>query len=97
MLHTFTVVVNFIALAVAVWLGIYIVTRSPRSAIAWLAGLALGSLAGFFFNVLLALNPPPSPALLPLWMRPCSGFGPKVLSTMAGATGCKAGKLPRRS
>ena len=29
MLYTFTVVVNLIALAVAVWLGIYIVTRSP--------------------------------------------------------------------
>ena len=77
MLFTFTVVVNFIALAVAVWLGIYIITRSPRSGIAWLAGLALWSLAGFFFNVLLALNPPPSPALLPLWMRPLLWFWPK--------------------
>ena len=69
MLYIFTVLVNFIALAVAVWLGIYIITRSPRSAIAWLAGFALWSLAGFCFNVLLALNPPPSPAHLPLWMR----------------------------
>lgn len=77
MLYTFTIVVNFIALAVAVWLGIYIITRSPRSQIAWLAGLALWSLAGFFFNVLLALNPPPSPALLPLWMRPLLWFWPK--------------------
>lgn len=77
MLFTFTVVANFIALAVAVWLGIYIITRSPRSGIAWLAGLALWSLAGFFFNVLLALNPPPSPAMLPLWMRPFLWFWPK--------------------
>ena len=77
MLYTFTVVANFIAMAVAVWLGIYIVTRSSRSGIAWLAGLALWSIAGFFFNVLLALNPPPSPALVPLWMRPLLWFWPK--------------------
>ncbi len=78
MLYIFTIIVNFIALAVAVWLGIYIVSRSPRNSIAWLAGLALWSIAGFFFNVLLALNPPPSPALLPLWMRPLLWFWPKT-------------------
>jgi len=76
MLYTFTVVVNLIVLAVAVWLGIYIVTRSPRSQIAWLAGLALWSIAGFFLNVLLALNPPPSPGEMPLWMRPLLWFWP---------------------
>ncbi len=76
MLYTFTVVVNLIALAVAVWLGIYIVTRSPRSQIAWLAGLALWSIAGYFLNLLLALNPPPSPALMPLWVRPLLWFWP---------------------
>lgn len=76
MLYTFTVVVNLTALAVAVWLGIYIVTRSPRSQIAWLAGLALWSIGGFFLNVLLALNPPPSPALMPLWVRPLLWFWP---------------------
>lgn len=76
MLYTFTVVMNIIALAVAVWLGIYIVTRSPRSQIAWLAGLALWSIAGYFLNVLLALNPPPSPALMPLWVRPLMWFWP---------------------
>lgn len=77
MLYTFTVAVNFIALAVALWLGIYIITRSPRSTIAWLAGLALWSIGGYFLNVLLALNPPPSPALLPLWMRPLLWFWPE--------------------
>lgn len=76
MLYTFTVVVNLIALAVAVWLGIYIITRSPRSQIGWLAGLALWSIAGYFLNTMLALNPPPSPALTPLWMRPLLWFWP---------------------
>jgi hypothetical protein len=77
MLYTFTIVANFVGMAVAVWLGIYIVTRSPRSGIAWLAGLALWSIAGFFFNILLALNPPPSPGLVPLWMRPLLWFWPR--------------------
>ena len=86
MLYTFTVVVNLIALAVAVWLGIYIVTRSPRSQIAWLAGLAMWSIAGFFLNVLLALNPPPSPTEMPLWMRPLLWFWP-VGSTFEGGWG----------
>lgn len=76
MLYTFTVVVNLIALAVAVWLGIYIITRSPRSQIGWLAGLALWSIGGYFLNTMLALNPPPSPALTPLWMRPLLWFWP---------------------
>jgi hypothetical protein len=76
MLYTFTIVVNLIAMTVAVWLGIYIVTRSPRSQIAWPAGLALWSIAGFFLNVLLALNPPPSPTMIPLWVRPLLWFWP---------------------
>jgi hypothetical protein len=67
MLYTFTVIVNLIALAVAVWLGIYIISRSSRSGIAWLAGLALWSIGGFFLNVLLALNH--LLPLIPLWMR----------------------------
>jgi hypothetical protein len=76
MLYSITVLVNFITLAVAVWLGIYLVSRSPRSAVAWLAGLTLWSIAGFFQNVLLALNPPPSPATLPVWMQPLLWFWP---------------------
>jgi hypothetical protein len=77
MLYPFTIIVNFVALAVALWLGLYIITRSPRNTIAWLAGLALWSIGGYFLNVLLALNPPPSPALLPLWMRPLLWFWPE--------------------
>ncbi len=76
MLYVLTVVVNFLSLAVAVWLAIYIVAQSPRSAIAWLAGFTLWSVSGLFFNVLLALNPPPAPALFPLWLRPLLWFWP---------------------
>lgn len=76
MLYAFTVAVNFIDLVVAAWLGIYIVTRSSRSLIAWLAGLTLFSLAGFFLNILLALNPPPSPASLSRFLVPLFWFWP---------------------
>ncbi len=58
MLRPLTIFINFLALAGAVWLGVYLVTRSPRSLIAWLTSLTLWSLAGLFLNVLLAVYPP---------------------------------------
>jgi hypothetical protein len=74
-LHSITVLVNFIFLSAALWLGIYVVSRSPRSAVAWLTGLTLWSGAGIFLNTLLAIIPPPyyydSPGwiifLIPFW------------------------------
>ncbi len=77
MLYTFTVAVNLIALAIAIWLGIYVVSHAPRSAIAWLTGLTLWSIAGFFLNFLLAVNPPPSPAMVPWWALPLLWFWPE--------------------
>ena len=68
MLLFITILTNFVFLIAAVWLGIYVVTRSPRSLIAWLTGLTLWSMAGLFLNLLLALNPPPLPQNLPGWM-----------------------------
>ncbi|MGE5250015.1 MAG: hypothetical protein ACM3QS_07340 [Bacteroidota bacterium] len=76
MLYTLTLAVNFTGLALAVWLGIYIVSRSPRSAIPWLTSLTLWSVAGFLLNFILAINPPPSPAMLPFWMAPLLLFWP---------------------
>jgi hypothetical protein len=58
-LYQFTFTVNFLALTLAIWLGLYLVTRSPRSATSWLTALALWSLSGLFLNILLAINPPP--------------------------------------
>jgi len=68
MLLSITLLTNFVFLIAAVWLGIYVITRSPRSLIAWLTSLTLWSLAGLFLNLLLALNPPPLPQNLPGWM-----------------------------
>jgi hypothetical protein len=77
MLIQITIAVNLAALAIAVWLGLYIVTRNPRSVIAWLVGLTLWSIASYFYNFLLALDPPPSTAMLPLWMQPFLLFWPR--------------------
>ena len=58
-LRWFTYSVNYLGLILALWLGLYLVSRNPRYQIAWLTALTLWSLAGTFLNVLLALNPPP--------------------------------------
>lgn len=49
-----TRLLSLLGLALSLWLGCYIVVRSPRSRLAWLAGLTLGSLAGVFFDTLVA-------------------------------------------
>ena len=71
--------VNLLGLASSLWLGFYIVTRSPRSRVSWLTALTLWSLSCFFFANALAINTPESEALLwprflilfalPLWLH----------------------------
>lgn len=61
MLHSITNAINLVALMVALWLGLYLVTRSPHRPETWLAALALWAMGGYFLNQLLALNPPPTP------------------------------------
>ncbi len=62
-----TSAVSFLSMAVSLWLGCYIVTRSPRSRLAWLAGLTLWSLAGIFVTVLLATEDSSSATRWPGW------------------------------
>jgi len=64
---TLTSIVNFICLALSLWLGFYIVTRSPRSRISWLASATLWSLSGSFLNTLTYINISPEQATLPWW------------------------------
>ena len=71
---TFTV--NLIALLIALWLGLYLVTRNPRSSTAWLTALTLWSLGGLFLNILLALSPPPAPSFRPSGLRFLFPFWP---------------------
>jgi hypothetical protein len=69
MLLIITLIVNFLGLIMALWLGFYVITRSPRRLISWLSGLALWSLSGNFLNILLALNPPTLLEHGPSWFR----------------------------
>lgn len=56
---SFSLIINYLGLITAVWLGWYVITRSPRSLISWLTSLTLWSVGGLFLNMILALNPPP--------------------------------------
>ncbi len=80
--------VNYVALAVALWLGLYIVTHSQRR-LAWLASGTLWALAGYFFNRVVNLDFPDymSAAQLgaasvtlasPLWYHLSTEFFPAV-------------------
>jgi len=71
-LATATTAVNFLALAVSLWLGFYLVTRSPRRRVSWLATLTLWSMTCLFFNNLLHLNIIPDETL-PLWLTSFRG------------------------
>jgi hypothetical protein len=65
---TLTSAINLLALAASLWLGFYIVTRSPRSRVSWLAALTLWSLASLFLYNVVAINVPESGMLS--WLRP---------------------------
>jgi hypothetical protein len=67
--HTIALLVNFIGLTLSVWLGVYIVTHSRRSPVAWLSGLTLWVLADVFAHILLGIFSGPAPASQPLWLR----------------------------
>ena len=69
MLYPLTIFVNFISVTIAVWLGLYLITRNPRKPVAWLTGIALWMIGGLFLNILFALYPPNLPAERPLWLR----------------------------
>jgi hypothetical protein len=70
-----TFIINFVGLILALWLGLYLVTRNPRYLIAWLTSLTLWSMAGLFLNILLAINPPPLLSSL-AWIRYLFPFWP---------------------
>ncbi len=58
---------GFFAMALSLWLGCYVVTRSPRSRLTWQAAFTLWALAGFFTDVLVSINPSPATAWWPGW------------------------------
>jgi hypothetical protein len=81
-LSAWTSLVDLLALAASLWLGLYIVTRNPRARVSWLAGLTLWSLSGYFLDSFLHLNRPHERMLAwwtgwtvlfsaPLWLHLC--------------------------
>ena len=62
-----TTLVNVGGLGVSLWLGLYLVTRPPRSRLSWLGALALWSLGSFYLNNALLIYVPGS-HVLP-WLR----------------------------
>ena len=66
-LFALTSIFNFICLVVSLWLGFYIVTRSPRSRVSWLASATLWSLSGTFLNTLINIHTPQGMSSLPWW------------------------------
>ena len=74
-------------MALSLWLGLYVVSRSPRSLMAWLTGLTLWTITRLFLDVILALNPPPMPADEADWLRLFFPFWRAVILKEQGATG----------
>jgi hypothetical protein len=84
-LSLITFAVNFVALIAAYWLGLYLVSRSPRTPTAWLTAFTLWSLGGLFLNILLALNPPPAATFRPSWLRFLFPFWPSGTFTQGAS------------
>ena len=76
MLYTTSLIIHFVFLIAAVWLGVHVVTRSQHSLVAWLTGLTLWSVGGLFLNMLLVLNPPPLPENFPTLVQLILPFWP---------------------
>ncbi len=66
-LRLVTTVINLLGMAAALWLGLYIVTRSLYSLLSWLAALTLWVLASFFLTNALLNNIPAN--LYTAWMH----------------------------
>jgi len=69
LIYTIALLTNFVGLIFSVWLGVYIITHSRRSPVAWFAGLTLWALASIFAHILLGIFSSPAPASQPLWLR----------------------------
>ncbi len=67
MLAPLTSAVSFLGMALSLWLGCYLVSRSPRSRLAWQAGLTLWTLAGIFIDSIVSINPSPATSWWPGW------------------------------
>src|SRR5512136_1196592 len=75
-LYGATIAINLLALMLAIWLGLFIASRSTRHLVAWLTALTLWLMGAMFLNTLLALNPPPIISLKYTWVQLFFPFWP---------------------
>lgn len=96
-LPTITTLVNLVAMMVSLWLGLYLVTRSWRALITWLAALLVWSAASWFlYNAVRVSSPPGTVQSVWLdWLSQAIKFAPPLLLNLAYLLRCQAGK-PRR-
>jgi hypothetical protein len=64
-----SVAVNLLALVLAIWLSLYLISHSSRQAISWLTELMLWLLTWVFLHGLLVNNAPPVVTLKLPWLR----------------------------
>ena len=58
-LYGATIAVNLLALVLAIWLGLFLVSRSPKYLVAWLTALTLWFMAAMFLGVIAGDQPTP--------------------------------------
>jgi hypothetical protein len=83
-LYISTFTVNWLALVLALWLGLYLISRNARYAVSWLTALMLWCMAGVFLNVLLAINPPPAVTRKVVWLHYVFPFWPREALMVGG-------------
>lgn len=96
-LPAITTAVNLVAMVVALWLGLYLVTRGWRVLITWLAALLVWSAASWFlYNAVRVSLPPGGVQSVWLdWLSQGIKFAPPLLLNLAYLLRCQAG-APRR-
>lgn len=96
-LPTITTAVNLVAMVVSLWLGLYLVTRSWRALISWLAALMVWSVGSLFLYVALRASMPAGgvQGVWLDWLSQGVKFAPPLLLNLAYLLRCQAGE-PRR-
>jgi hypothetical protein len=93
LIYTIALLTNFVGLIFSVWLGVYIITHSRRSPVAWFAGLTLWALASIFAHILLGIFSSPRPLLSRSGCGFFSPFGRLRLIDLVLRGGPRAGQL----
>ncbi len=78
-LPTIITILDFFLLTSSLWLGFFIVTRSPRSRISWLAAASIWALSGAFLNSLIELHSPPEGIAAAWWWGWCIAVSAALL------------------